>query len=40
MQYAVLVWRDQPLTDEQQCDFSRNFGELEQTLIGQMQQPG
>ncbi|HVY15480.1 MAG TPA: TauD/TfdA family dioxygenase [Rhodopila sp.] len=38
-EYAVLVWRDQPLTDEQQCDFSRNFGELEQTLIGQMQRP-
>ncbi len=37
--FAVLVWRNQPLTDEQQCDFSRNFGELEQTLIGQMQSP-
>jgi alpha-ketoglutarate-dependent 2,4-dichlorophenoxyacetate dioxygenase len=35
-QYAVLVFRDQPLTDEQQCDFTRNFGELEQTLIAQM----
>lgn len=34
--YAVLVFRDQPLTDAQQCDFSRNFGELEATLIGQM----
>jgi alpha-ketoglutarate-dependent 2,4-dichlorophenoxyacetate dioxygenase len=34
--YAVLVVRDQVLTDEQQCDFSRNFGELEVTLIGQM----
>ena len=32
----MLVFRDQPLTDEQQCDFSRNFGELEETLIGQM----
>jgi alpha-ketoglutarate-dependent 2,4-dichlorophenoxyacetate dioxygenase len=39
-QYAVLVFRDQPLTDEQQCAFSRNFGELEQTLIGQMSKPG
>lgn len=38
-EYAVLVWRNQALTDEQQCDFSRNFGELEQTLIGQMQSP-
>ncbi len=37
--YAVLVFRDQPLTDEQQCAFSRNFGELEVTLIGQMSQP-
>jgi alpha-ketoglutarate-dependent 2,4-dichlorophenoxyacetate dioxygenase len=35
-EFAVLVWRDQPLTDEQQCDFSRNFGPLEETLIGQM----
>jgi alpha-ketoglutarate-dependent 2,4-dichlorophenoxyacetate dioxygenase len=38
--YAVLVFRDQPLTDEQQCSFSRNFGELEATLIGQMSKPG
>jgi alpha-ketoglutarate-dependent 2,4-dichlorophenoxyacetate dioxygenase len=37
--YAVLVCRDQALTDEQQCDFSRNFGELEVTLIGQMSKP-
>ena len=27
--YAVLAFPDQPLTDEQQCMFSRNFGELE-----------
>ena len=39
-QYAVLVFRDQPLTDEQQCSYSRNFGELEATLIGQMSKPG
>jgi alpha-ketoglutarate-dependent 2,4-dichlorophenoxyacetate dioxygenase len=38
--YAVLVFRDQPLTDEQQCVFSRGFGELEATLIGQMSKPG
>lgn len=37
--YAVLVFRDQPLTDEQQCTFSRNFGELEVTLIGQLSKP-
>ncbi len=37
--YAVLVFRDQPLTDEQQCVYSRNFGELEVTLIGQMTKP-
>ena len=37
--YAVLVFRDQPLTDEQQCAYSRNFGELEATLIGQMTKP-
>ncbi|HYZ21064.1 MAG TPA: TauD/TfdA family dioxygenase [Rhodopila sp.] len=39
-QYAVLIFRDQPLTDEQQCDFSRNFGELEVTLIAEMSRPG
>ena len=27
--YAVLVFRDQPLTDEQQIAFTRHFGELE-----------
>jgi alpha-ketoglutarate-dependent 2,4-dichlorophenoxyacetate dioxygenase len=37
--YAVLVFRGQPLTDEQQCTFSLNFGELEVTLIGQMTKP-
>jgi alpha-ketoglutarate-dependent 2,4-dichlorophenoxyacetate dioxygenase len=37
--HAVLVFRDQPLTDEQQIVFSRNFGELEVTLIGQMTRP-
>jgi len=28
-QYAVLVFPDQPLTDQQQIEFTRNFGELE-----------
>jgi alpha-ketoglutarate-dependent 2,4-dichlorophenoxyacetate dioxygenase len=37
--YAVLVFRDQPLTDDQQCAYSRNFGDLEATLIGQMSKP-
>jgi len=37
--HAVLVFPDQPLTDEQQCEFSRNFGELEVTLAGQMAKP-
>ncbi|MGQ0653530.1 MAG: TauD/TfdA dioxygenase family protein [Betaproteobacteria bacterium] len=27
--YAVLVWRDQPLTEEQQLAFGRNFGPLD-----------
>ena len=37
--HAVLVFREQPLTDEQQMEFSRNFGELEVTLAGQMAKP-
>jgi alpha-ketoglutarate-dependent 2,4-dichlorophenoxyacetate dioxygenase len=37
--YAVLVFHDQPLTDEQQMTFSRNFGELEATLAGEMAKP-
>jgi alpha-ketoglutarate-dependent 2,4-dichlorophenoxyacetate dioxygenase len=28
-EYAVLVFPDQPLSDQQQLDFTRNFGELE-----------
>ena len=38
-EHAVLVFRDQPLTDDQQCVFSANFGELEVTLAGQMAKP-
>jgi alpha-ketoglutarate-dependent 2,4-dichlorophenoxyacetate dioxygenase len=37
--YSVLVFRDQPLTDDQQCAFTANFGELEVTLAGQMAKP-
>src|ERR1700722_6856098 len=37
--YAVLNFPDQTLTDEQQVEFSRNFGELEITLAGQMAKP-
>jgi len=37
--FAVLVFPDQPLTDDEQCTCSRNFGELEATLIGQMSKP-
>jgi alpha-ketoglutarate-dependent 2,4-dichlorophenoxyacetate dioxygenase len=32
--YAVLVFRDQKLTDEQQIAFSRNFGEIENARGG------
>ncbi len=38
--HAVLVFRDQPLTDEQQIAFSRNFGTIEVTLARQMARPG
>ena len=37
--YAVLVFHDQTLTDDQQMAFSRNFGELEVTLAGEMTKP-
>ena len=37
--HAVLVFRDQQLTDESQCVFSAQFGELEVTLAGQMAKP-
>jgi alpha-ketoglutarate-dependent 2,4-dichlorophenoxyacetate dioxygenase len=38
-EHAVLVFHDQPLTDQQQIEFTRNFGELEVTLAGQMKKP-
>ena len=38
--YGVLVFHDQTLTDPQQMDFSRNFGELEVSSQGEMSKPG
>src|SRR5690349_16339238 len=38
--YAVLVFRGQQLTDEQQLAFSRNFGELEFTRGTGISKPG
>ena len=38
--HAVLVFRDQHLTDEQQLAFSRNFGELEFTRGTGISKPG
>ena len=38
--YAVLVFRDQNLTDEQQMVFSRNFGALENARGGNITKPG
>ena len=38
--YAVLTFPGQPMTDEQQVAFTRNFGQLEITLAGQMAKPG
>lgn len=38
--YAVLVFPDQPMTDDQQIEFTKNFGQLEITLAGQMAKPG
>jgi alpha-ketoglutarate-dependent 2,4-dichlorophenoxyacetate dioxygenase len=38
--YAILVFRDQRLTDEQQLAFSRNFGELEVTRGTGISKPG
>jgi alpha-ketoglutarate-dependent 2,4-dichlorophenoxyacetate dioxygenase len=39
-QQALLVFRDQKLTDEQQLDFSRNFGDLEFTRGTGISKPG
>ena len=38
--YAVLVFRDQPLSDEAQVAFGREFGELEGSIAGSMTKPG
>src|SRR5919106_2774055 len=38
-QYAVLVFHDQQLTDEQQMAFSRNFGLLENARGGNITKP-
>ncbi len=38
--YAVLVFRDQRLTDEQQLEFSRSFGALEETRGTGISKPG
>lgn len=33
-EYSVLVWRDQPITDDVQAAFSRGFGPLELVKVG------
>jgi alpha-ketoglutarate-dependent 2,4-dichlorophenoxyacetate dioxygenase len=37
--YAVLVFHDQDITDEQQIAFSRNFGEIENSAGGTVTRP-
>ena len=37
--FAVLVFRNQPLTDEQQIVFSRNFGAMENARGGNVTKP-
>ena len=32
--HSVLVFRDQPITDDQQIAFSERFGDLETTKVG------
>jgi alpha-ketoglutarate-dependent 2,4-dichlorophenoxyacetate dioxygenase len=38
-QYAVLVFHDQKITDEQQVAFSRNFGEIELAVSSNITKP-
>jgi alpha-ketoglutarate-dependent 2,4-dichlorophenoxyacetate dioxygenase len=38
--YAVLVFRDQDITDEQQMQFSLNFGTIESGRTGNVTKPG
>lgn len=38
--YAVLLFREQPLSDEQQVAFSRNFGEIELAVGSNVTKPG
>ncbi len=38
--HAVLVFQDQPISDEQQQAFSQNFGELENAKGGNVTKPG
>ena len=37
--YAVLVFHDQDITDEQQIAFTRNFGEIENSAGGNVTKP-
>ena len=37
--HAVLVFRDQPLSDEQQVAFSRHFGEIELAVASNVTRP-
>src|SRR3954470_18616615 len=37
--YAILVFHDQKITDEQQVAFSRNFGEIENSAGGNVTKP-
>ena len=37
--YAVLVFHDQNITDEQQIAFTRNFGEIENSAGGNVTKP-
>ena len=37
--YAVLIFHNQPLTDDQQVAFSRHFGEIELAIGGNVTKP-